>query len=219
MHMCIQVLTHEMCHVFGLKHCHFFNCAMNESSSILQAALQPLFLCPICLRKLQKVLQFDVLGRYQAMAEQCLELFEATQYLSATDEISASSALRPSSYCTSLQDCGLLQSNDVSCITVSTMTTANSMAATLSEASCEASSMFSGVSGVVPDFAHPPDPWSHDVGYGRATKSTVQFASEEEVLKCPSKHFEKAHGWLQNAIHSGQLFLKAVADSRQKKAK
>ena len=47
---------------------------MNESSSIDQATQQPLFLCPVCLRKLKKVLKFDILERYKALAVQCLEL-------------------------------------------------------------------------------------------------------------------------------------------------
>ena len=51
---------------------------MNESSSILQAAMQPLFMCPICLRKLQKVLKFDLSKRYQAMAEECAKLGHIT---------------------------------------------------------------------------------------------------------------------------------------------
>ena len=47
---------------------------MNESSSIEAATTQPLFLCPVCLRKLHKVLCFDLAERYKAMALQCMEL-------------------------------------------------------------------------------------------------------------------------------------------------
>ena len=57
-------MSHELCHIFGLKHCFYFNCAMNESGSIAEAATQPLFLCPICLRKMQKAVGFDPLERY-----------------------------------------------------------------------------------------------------------------------------------------------------------
>ena len=59
---------------------------MNESSSILQAAMQPLFLCPICLRKLQKVLKFDLSKRYQAMAEECAKLEHITATPTGTPE-------------------------------------------------------------------------------------------------------------------------------------
>ena len=57
--------SHEICHLFGMSHCAYFACAMNESKSILQAENQPLFLCPVCLRKLQKALGFDVVERYK----------------------------------------------------------------------------------------------------------------------------------------------------------
>ena len=62
-----QVTSHEICHVFGMSHCAYFACAMNESKSILQAESQPLFLCPICLRKLQKAMNFDIVERYKAI--------------------------------------------------------------------------------------------------------------------------------------------------------
>lgn len=62
-------MSHELGHLFGLAHCHYFQCAMNESSSIAEAATQPLFLCPICLRKLLKILRYNLADRYLAMAE------------------------------------------------------------------------------------------------------------------------------------------------------
>ena len=70
----LQVMTHEICHVMGMKHCYYFHCAMNESNSIDEAVNQPLFLCPICLRKLRKALKFDVLQRYVSLKERCQEL-------------------------------------------------------------------------------------------------------------------------------------------------
>ena len=56
--------------MFGLAHCSFFCCLMNESSSIPEAERQPLFLCPVCLRKMCKALKFDILARYAVMLEQ-----------------------------------------------------------------------------------------------------------------------------------------------------
>lgn len=44
---------------------------MNGSSSVSEAITQPLFLCPVCLRKLQKFLGFDVLERYQDLLKIC----------------------------------------------------------------------------------------------------------------------------------------------------
>ncbi|KAL8591507.1 hypothetical protein ACOMHN_000522 [Nucella lapillus] len=63
----IKVVSHETCHLFGLSHCEFFHCAMNESNSMTEAMNQPLFLCPVCLRKLHQVCGFDVAERYQEM--------------------------------------------------------------------------------------------------------------------------------------------------------
>lgn len=59
--------SHELCHVFGFSHCAYFACAMNESKSISEAENQPLFLCPVCLRKLEKALCFDTVERYKAL--------------------------------------------------------------------------------------------------------------------------------------------------------
>ena len=47
---------------------------MNESSSIEEAARQPLFLCPVCLRKLRRALRFNILERLRALVLQCQEL-------------------------------------------------------------------------------------------------------------------------------------------------
>lgn len=63
----IKVVSHEVCHLFGLMHCEYFHCAMNESSTVGEAMSQPLFLCPVCLRKLHHSCAFDVVERYQEM--------------------------------------------------------------------------------------------------------------------------------------------------------
>lgn len=67
---------HELCHVFGITHCYYFACLMNESSSIDEAITQPLFLCPVCLRKLHTVLTFHVKERYTLLKTQCCKLEE-----------------------------------------------------------------------------------------------------------------------------------------------
>ena len=74
-----RVVTHELCHTLGMKHCYYFHCAMNESTSIQQAATQPLFLCPVCLRKLKKWLRFDILTRYSQMKEAIEEMIEVVK--------------------------------------------------------------------------------------------------------------------------------------------
>jgi len=37
---------------------------MNHSSSVAEAMSQPLYLCPVCMRKLQKVLRFPSVAEY-----------------------------------------------------------------------------------------------------------------------------------------------------------
>ena len=74
-----RVVSHELCHTLGMKHCYYFHCAMSESSSIDQAATQPLFLCPVCLRKLKKLLRFDIFKRYNQLKEAVTKMLEASQ--------------------------------------------------------------------------------------------------------------------------------------------
>ena len=86
------MVSHELCHTLGMKHCYYFQCAMNDSSSIEEAAAQPLFLCPICLRKLKKVLKFDIFQRYERLRESVGKLLEASSSLEEERE-GADSAL------------------------------------------------------------------------------------------------------------------------------
>lgn len=78
--------------MFGLQHCYYFQCALNESSSIGEAEHQPLFLCPVCLRKLHKVLKFDVAKRYHLIHQKLsdvysvLQLHEAPQVVKTVEE-------------------------------------------------------------------------------------------------------------------------------------
>ena len=51
-------MSHELCHLFGLGHCYYFQCAMNESSSISEAVTLPVSLC------LSKLLRMDLKDRF-----------------------------------------------------------------------------------------------------------------------------------------------------------
>jgi len=62
-----KVLAHETGHMFGLAHCTYFSCLMNGSNHLAEADRRPLHLCPVCLRKLQWSIGFDVLKRYSAL--------------------------------------------------------------------------------------------------------------------------------------------------------
>ncbi len=60
----LKVLAHETGHMFALNHCIFFRCVMNGSNHLKESDSRPLHLCPVCLRKLQFSIGFDVADRY-----------------------------------------------------------------------------------------------------------------------------------------------------------
>jgi len=59
-----KVLVHEVGHIFGLTHCIYFKCALNGSNHLKESDTRPMHLCPVCLRKLQHSVRFDVVKRY-----------------------------------------------------------------------------------------------------------------------------------------------------------
>lgn len=69
-----QVLAHETAHMFGLEHCIHFSCLMNGANHLAENDRQPMHLCPVCLRKLQHSVGFDVLARYQKLQQTCEKL-------------------------------------------------------------------------------------------------------------------------------------------------
>ncbi|XP_023612720.1 archaemetzincin-2 isoform X2 [Myotis lucifugus] len=62
-----KTLTHEIGHIFGLRHCQWLACLMQGSNHLEEADRRPLDLCPICLRKLQCAIGFNIVERYQAL--------------------------------------------------------------------------------------------------------------------------------------------------------
>ncbi len=62
-----RVLPHETAHMFGLNHCIFFRCVLNGSNHLQESDSRPLHLCPVCLRKLQWSVRFDVADRYRRL--------------------------------------------------------------------------------------------------------------------------------------------------------
>jgi archaemetzincin len=60
-----KVLVHETGHMFGLQHCIYFKCVMNGSNHLGESDSRPMHLCPVCLRKLQYSIGFDVVARYR----------------------------------------------------------------------------------------------------------------------------------------------------------
>ena len=65
----IRVMCHELGHMFGMKHCTYYKCIMNGSNYLEESNKKPWYLWWICLRKLYKIIRFDLLKRYQSLAE------------------------------------------------------------------------------------------------------------------------------------------------------
>jgi archaemetzincin len=64
-----KVLVHETAHMFSLAHCIFFKCVVNGSNHLQESDSRPLSLCPVCLRKLQFSIGFDVVDRYKKLED------------------------------------------------------------------------------------------------------------------------------------------------------
>lgn len=64
-----KVLVHETAHMFSLAHCIYFKCVMNGSNHLQESDSRPLSLCPVCLRKLQSSIRFDVAARYRRLKQ------------------------------------------------------------------------------------------------------------------------------------------------------
>lgn len=68
-----RLLTHEIGHLLGIGHCIYYGCLMNGSGHLEEDFSQPLFLCPIDLRKLFRLVGFDVRRRFEQMLQFCKE--------------------------------------------------------------------------------------------------------------------------------------------------
>ena len=63
----MKVSAHELTHTFGVHHCIYYECLMNGSNHLEEADARTMEVCPVDLRKLQKVCEFDVLHRYDKL--------------------------------------------------------------------------------------------------------------------------------------------------------
>ncbi len=59
-----HVMVHETGHMFGMTHCTYYECTMNGFNSYVEQNCMERYLCPVCLRKLQSVIKFDVKQRF-----------------------------------------------------------------------------------------------------------------------------------------------------------
>lgn len=73
LHASMKTMLHEIGHMFGMKHCTWFNCLMRGSNGA-SVEHQPnyLHLCPVCLHKLQWSTGLDIQTHYT----QLLDLFQ-----------------------------------------------------------------------------------------------------------------------------------------------
>jgi archaemetzincin len=76
-----KVLTHEMGHMFGLRHCVFYECLLNGSNHLGETDSRPMHLCPVCLRKLQLGAGFGVLSREMSL----LKFYEKQKFKPEAD--------------------------------------------------------------------------------------------------------------------------------------
>jgi len=73
LHRATKTMLHEIGHMFGMKHCTWYNCLMRGSNGEeVEHQKNCLHLCPVCLRKLHWSVGFDIRSQYASL----LELYE-----------------------------------------------------------------------------------------------------------------------------------------------
>lgn len=75
-----MVVTHEMCHMFGMGHCTR-ECLMRVSTNMLEADNRPLHLCPPCLTQLRSLVSFDEAVRAAELRCVCNDKFRLNPLL------------------------------------------------------------------------------------------------------------------------------------------
>lgn len=73
----LKTAAHEIGHIFSLHHCQDFRCVMAGSNNLNELDRHPMYLCPVCLSKLQYNLSFDPAVRYRRLAQFWAECDEA----------------------------------------------------------------------------------------------------------------------------------------------
>ena len=69
----LKLLVHEIMHLLGLDHCIYFACVMNGSGNLEEDFNQPIFLCPVCLKKMFLLTKFDIPKRYEVLKDRFQE--------------------------------------------------------------------------------------------------------------------------------------------------
>ena len=69
-----STMVHEIGHMFGLKHCIYYECILNGSNGSFELRHPDRVLCPVCLCKLKLNIKFDIRERTAHMVEACRAL-------------------------------------------------------------------------------------------------------------------------------------------------
>jgi archaemetzincin len=72
----MDVLTHELGHCFGLKHCTYFSCVMQGFNSLEEAEGHAPDFCLVCLRKLLWITNVQSTNQVRAQYERMLAFYE-----------------------------------------------------------------------------------------------------------------------------------------------
>jgi archaemetzincin len=68
------ISSHEIGHMFGIKHCIAWECAMNGMMNRIELDMRPLEPCPSCLAKLQRAIGFDPQRRWLELSKLYVQL-------------------------------------------------------------------------------------------------------------------------------------------------
>jgi archaemetzincin len=63
----LKVASHELGHIFSIKHCIEFKCIMNGSNSLQESDSKPVYLCPIDLKKICWNLNLNAADRHRKL--------------------------------------------------------------------------------------------------------------------------------------------------------
>lgn len=69
----IKTAVHEIGHILTMRHCIAYECVMNGSNHREESDRRPVYLCPVCLKKLCWNLGIDPLERYKRLESFCLK--------------------------------------------------------------------------------------------------------------------------------------------------
>lgn len=85
LHRSVKTLLHELGHMFGMKHCTWYNCLMRGSNGeMVEHQWNPLHLCPVCLRKLHWNIGFDIVDRYSKLLA-LYQQYESSSHIFASE--------------------------------------------------------------------------------------------------------------------------------------